>query len=149
MFQAVLPDYQLVVVSGDHFNAIIYKGPETEKPIYLYYHSGHYDLITSMPAFLGRVRKRLQHRGLASCFHHTVCSNQGEISSWILCAQCYRMFKGPGCFENHQRVGVIGGNSVCQTYTKCQKCGKVADVSEGEHKCGENRCPTCQKYDNP
>ena len=50
----MLPDYQLVVVSGDHFDAIIYKGPETEKPIYLYYHSGHYDLITSMPAFLGR-----------------------------------------------------------------------------------------------
>ena len=27
LFQAVLPDYQLVVVSGDHFDAIIYKGP--------------------------------------------------------------------------------------------------------------------------
>ena len=33
LFQAVLPDYQLVVVSGDHFDAIIYKGPETEKPV--------------------------------------------------------------------------------------------------------------------
>ena len=50
LFQAALPWYQLVVVSG----AIIYKGPETEKPIYLCYHSGHYDVITSMPAFLGR-----------------------------------------------------------------------------------------------
>ena len=54
LFQAAVPDYQLVVVSGDHFNAIIYKGPETEKPIYLYYHNGHYDVITSMLAFLGR-----------------------------------------------------------------------------------------------
>ena len=50
----LLPDYQLVVVSGDHFNAINYKGPETAKPVYLYYHSGHYSVITSMPAFLGR-----------------------------------------------------------------------------------------------
>ena len=43
LFQAVLPDYQLIVVSGDHFDAIIYKGPEAEKPVYLYYHSGHYE----------------------------------------------------------------------------------------------------------
>ena len=62
------------------------------------------------------------------------------------------MFKGPGCFENHQRVGVSGGMSVCQTYTKCQECGKVADLSQRskeEHNCGEVRCPTCRKYDNP
>ena len=39
LFQVALPDYQLVVVSGDHFNAIIYKGPKTEKSIYLYYHT--------------------------------------------------------------------------------------------------------------
>ena len=32
LFQAALPGYQLVVVSKDHFNAIIYKGPETENP---------------------------------------------------------------------------------------------------------------------
>ena len=55
LFQAVLPEYQLVVVSGDHFNATIYKGPQTQKPVYSYHHDGHYDVITSMPAFLGRV----------------------------------------------------------------------------------------------
>ena len=25
----------------------------------------------------------------------------------------------------------------------------MADVSQGEHKCGEVQCPTCRKYDNP
>ena len=59
------------------------------------------------------------------------------------------MFKGPECFKNHQRVGVKGGRSVCQTYSKCQKCGKVAERSQGDHKCGEVRCPTCQVYGNP
>ena len=44
------------------------------------------------------------------------------------------MFKGPGCFENHRRVGVTGG-SVCQTYSKCQKCGKVADDNPETHRC--------------
>ena len=163
MFQAVLPKYQLVVVSGDHFNAIIYKGPETQKAIYLSHHDGHYDVITSMPAFLGRVYFCLKcekgyntedwrHHSCAKkcrCCHHIACPNQGEVGSWIPCARCHRIFKGPGCFENHRRVGVNGGKSVCQTYSKCQKCGKVADVSQGEHKCGEARCPTCQKHDNP
>ena len=137
LFQTALPGYQLVVVSGDHFNAIIYKGPETEKPIYLYYHNGHYDFITSIPAFLGRAyfcfkcekgynTEDWRHHpceNKCECCHHTACPNQGEVGSWILCAQCHRMFKGPGCFENHQRVGVKGGKLVCQTYSKCQKCG--------------------------
>ena len=109
LFQAVLPDYQLVVVSGDHFDATIYKGPETEKPVYLYYHSGHYDVITSMPAFIGRAYFCLKcekgyntedwrHNPCTNkyrCCQHTACPNQGEISSWIICAQCHRMFKGP------------------------------------------------------
>ena len=126
LFQAALPDYQLVVVSGEHFNAIIYKGPETEKPIYLYYYSGHYGVITSMPAFLGRSYFCLKcekgynaedwfHHSCENkckCCHHIACPNQGEVDSWILCAQCHRMFKGPECFENHQRVGVQGGKSV-------------------------------------
>ena len=101
MFQAALPGYQLVVVSGDHFNAIIYKGPETEKPIHLYYHNGHYDFITSMPSFLGRAYFCLKcEKGYntedwrhhpcenkCECCHHTACPNQGEVGSWILCAQ--------------------------------------------------------------
>ena len=157
----MLPEYQLVVVNGDHFDDIIYKGPETEKPFYLYYHSGHYDIITWMPVFLGRAYFCLtckkgyntedwRHHPCTtkcSCCQHTACPNQREISSWISCAQCYRMFKGPGCLENHQRAGVSGGKSLCQLYTKFQKCDKVVDVSQksqGKHKCREVRCPTCQ-----
>ena len=162
-FQAVLPWYQLVVVSGDHFNSIIHKGPETEKPIYLFYHDAHYDLITSMLAFLGRAYYCLKcekgyntedwrHHSCENkwkCCHHTAYTDQEEVGSWIQCVQCQHMFKGPGCFKNHQRVGVQGGNSVCQSYAKCQKCGKVSEQSQGEHKCGEVRCPTCNVYDNP
>jgi hypothetical protein len=34
-FQAVMPEYQIHVVSTEHFNGIIYHGPEAEKKIYL------------------------------------------------------------------------------------------------------------------
>ena len=53
-FQAVLPGYQLNVVSKEHLNIMIYSGPETDKCLYLYHHDNYYDVITSMPAFLAR-----------------------------------------------------------------------------------------------
>ena len=53
-FQEVLPGYQINVVSKEHFHGIIYSGPESDKKIYLFYHDNHYDVITSMTAFLSR-----------------------------------------------------------------------------------------------
>ena len=53
-FQTVLPDYQIHVVSRDHFNGMIYTGPEADKKIYLYLHNNHYDVITSMAAFFNK-----------------------------------------------------------------------------------------------
>ena len=50
-FEAVLPDYQIVVVSADYFNAIIYKAQAAEKVIYLYHHGTHYDAIITMTGF--------------------------------------------------------------------------------------------------
>ena len=58
LFQQHLTNYQIIVVSGDHNNCIIYPSepPGTdEKPtINLYYHNNHFDVITSIPAFLNR-----------------------------------------------------------------------------------------------
>ena len=53
-FQAYLTDYQINIVSKEHLNSLIYSGPEASKHIYLYAHDNHYDIITSMPAFLAR-----------------------------------------------------------------------------------------------
>ena len=50
-FQAILPGYQIHVMSHDHFNAMIYTGQEADHKIYLYMHDNHYDVITSMAAF--------------------------------------------------------------------------------------------------
>jgi len=45
-FQAVLPQYQIHVLSKDHFNGIINDGVKGGVPIYLYYHFAHFDAIT-------------------------------------------------------------------------------------------------------
>ena len=78
-FQTVLNGYQIHVLSKEHFNAVIYKGPNAEKKIYLYYHDGHFDVITKMTAFLGRnyyctnCDKGYDHKGKHFCYnvcHH-------------------------------------------------------------------------------
>lgn len=51
-FQNVLLDNQINVVSKEHVNGIIYSGPEVEKKICVYHHDNHYDVMTSMSAFL-------------------------------------------------------------------------------------------------
>ena len=58
LFQQYLTDYQIVVISGDHNNSVIYPPPSSgtdEKPhLTLYLHDNHFDVINSVPGFLGR-----------------------------------------------------------------------------------------------
>ncbi len=51
-FQAVLKGYQIKVVSPAAINAVVYKGPDYEKQIYLCYQDEHFDVITSRAGFL-------------------------------------------------------------------------------------------------
>jgi hypothetical protein len=53
-FQAYLTDYQINIVSKEHQNSVIFSGPEKEKRIYLFLHDNHFDVITSVPAFVAR-----------------------------------------------------------------------------------------------
>ena len=47
-FQNVIDDYQIIVLSAKHFNAIVYEGPQREKQIYLYHHENHFDFCISL-----------------------------------------------------------------------------------------------------
>ena len=53
-FETYLTDYQVNIVSKEHLNSLISSGPEAPKLICLYAHDNHYDIISSMPAFLAR-----------------------------------------------------------------------------------------------
>ncbi|XP_071959492.1 uncharacterized protein [Antedon mediterranea] len=50
--QSKLPNYQIIVLSKDNLNSVIFSGDYCKKQIYLYHHSNHYDLITTMTGFL-------------------------------------------------------------------------------------------------
>lgn len=160
-FQEVLPEYQLVIVSAECFDQIVYKGPDADKVIFLYFHNGHFNIITSMKAFLDRayfclkcckgydVEDGRHHR----CDKCCCCQKSGcpDVDQWQQCDDCTRFFKGPTCFSNHKnRKGKA--KSVCETYTECPECGKVIDRTQrdpADHKCGEMQCSICKTFVDP
>ncbi|CAB3992512.1 Hypothetical predicted protein [Paramuricea clavata] len=109
-FQAALPGYQLNVISKEHLNAMIYSGPEAEKHLYLYHHDNHFDVITSMPAFLAR--KQYCHKckkGFDKITSHPcgdlckLCHTQNcFLVEWKFCKDCNRFFKSDECFKRHK-----------------------------------------------
>ena len=156
-FQAVLPGYQLNVVSKEHLNIMIYSGPETDKCLYLYHHDNYYDVITSMPAFLAR--KQYCHKckkGYDKITDHPcgdlckLCHIQNcPIVQWKHCQDCNRFFKSDECFVRHKDA-TGQKKALCTSLTKCQRCRRVITrASINDHHCGLVRCTVCQKYVKP
>ena len=159
LFQQHLINYQIIVVSEDHNNCIIYPpeppaNPVEEKSIYLYFHANHFDVITSLPGFLNksyfchRCHKPYDHTTDHMC--PTMCRSCRGFGciyegDGIVCNECDRLFKNQSCYDHHKEPINGGGRSVCDVIRKCQKCGKAMDVSKiknGGHICGK-KCPTC------
>ena len=155
MFQKHLTDYEINIVSADHNNCIIYPPKPTTtnvKSIYLYLHGGHYDVITSMPGFLGKsyfchkckqaYDNTLGHLCEGMC---TSCRSFGCIvNDPVKCDRCNRWFNSQTCYDRHKEP--IGrGKSVCDGVRKCGKCGKSVEIRKlnpKNHLCGR-KCRTC------
>ena len=164
-FQQHLTNYQIIVVSGDHNNTIIYPprpppNPDPEKSIYLYFHANHFDVITSLPGFLNRSYfcHRCHKAYSNTCDHlcDDMCRSCRGIEcklegSGITCNECNRLFKNQACYDNHKQPINGGGRSTCEVVRKCPKCGKAMDVrklnSKG-HICGK-KCSTCKVIFQP
>lgn len=155
-FQRVLIGYQIHVVSKQHFNSIIYEGPSTEKTNYLYHHDNHFDIITKMPAFLGRnyyctkCNKGYDHK------EKHVCNNVGHCcykihhcleESWEYCGDCNRYFRNTECFDLHKQ-NTSTGNSTCNTNFRCKLCNQsvYTKLLKKPHICGEHYCKVCKEF---
>ena len=154
-FQEYLTDYEINIVSLDHNNSIIYPPSPTAsdvKPIYLYLHHNHYDVITTMPRFLSRsyfchkcrrpYDQTLNHLCPGMC---KSCRAYGcKVEDPVKCDQCGRMFRSKACYDRHKEP--IGrGKSVCEGIKRCEKCGKSMNVTNlKSHICGR-KCKTCRE----
>ena len=155
MFQNHLTNYEINIVSADHDNSIIYPPKPTTsnaKPIYLYLHGKHYDVITSMPGFLSKsyfchkckqsYDLTLSHLCPGMC--KSCRSFDCVVNDPVECDQCNRSFKSKTCYDRHKEP-IGNGRSVCQGIKKCGKCGKSVEVRQldsKKHICGR-KCSTC------
>ena len=160
LFQQHLTDYQIVIISGDHNNSVIHPPPDEatdEKPhLTLYLHDNHFDVINSVPGFLGR--NYYCFRCLKPYDHTTdhICaamcrSCRGFGCVWendgIVCNECKRVFKNQSCYDRHRTEPIDGsGKTVCQVIKVCEKCGKSTPINKMNpkgHICGR-KCRTCK-----
>ena len=166
LFQQHLVNYQIIVVSGDQNNSIIYPyqppaNPNPEKSIYLYYQAKHFDVITSLPGFL--CKSYFCHKCHKAYDHTTdhLCKDQCQMcrgvgcvyeDSGITCNECDRLFKNQACYDRHKQQPINrGGRVVCEAIRKCPKCGNSMDVRRinNGHVCVDKKCPTCKIDRNP
>ena len=157
LFQQYFTKYQIIVISADHNDSIIYPpkppGTDEKQSINLYYHNKHFNVITTIPGFLSR--KYFCHR-CHKMYDHTadhVCGAMcGSCRAFgcvlegdgIVCNECDRLFKNQACYDHHKEPMDGGGRSVCQVVRKCEKCWKAMDVRKikNGHICGK-KCRTC------
>ena len=150
---------QINIVDADYFNEIIYtsEGESIDgKIIYLYKNKNHYDVITSMPGFLGKdyychtSKEPYVHRNkhkcpkkCLSCFKYDSNCKGSEIT----CKNCNRIFLGQKCFDEHKRNRSKGNKPdiVCNIVQKCLKCKRtVPDLRK--HTCGFSKRSNCKEY---
>ena len=159
LFQQYLANYQIIVISGDHDNSIIYPpqppGIDEKPTISLYFQNNHFDVITTLPGFVNRSYFCHRcHKAYSNTTDHLCPSMCGSCRGFgcvlegdgIVCSECDRVFKNQTCYDHHKTEPINGGGrSVCQTIGRCEKCGKTMDVRkirDGRHECGK-KCRTC------
>ncbi|KAK6169713.1 hypothetical protein SNE40_020708 [Patella caerulea] len=158
--------YQLNVFSRAIFGKAIYRGTKhvtgTPKHLNLYLHDRHYDVITSMPAFVERsyfcetCQVGYDHAEIHSC--HVMCHGCKTMGppcppdpNTKTCYRCHRVFVSRQCFDNHLATRSRAKCSVCHRWKKCEKCQKEWDVIKAkrnleEHRCGEYECSICREW---
>ena len=160
LFQQYLVNYQIIVVSGDHNNSIIYPrqpqaNPDPEKSIYLYYQANHFDVITSLPGFLNKSYFCHRcHKAYSNTTDHIcdgACRSCGGFGCeyeehGIVCNECDRVFKNQVCYDRHKEPINGGGRIWCDVIRKCPKCEQAMNINkirDGGHIC-VNECKVCK-----
>ena len=168
-FQAVLPEYQINVVTTGTKDVYLYRGPPQPKQLHVLYHQNHFDVMTSLPAlvensyFCNRCNKgydrHVAHRCKNVC---KCCFNAGKddcvLQEWIRCDDCQRDFKNPTCFQNHLKppktsnITIKPRNkkqkrapSICKSTRRCPVCCTTYKVGHHKHQCGYLYCRNCEK----
>ena len=135
----------------------MYAGPEGGIPIYIYYHDGHYDVISKITGFLNKsyfcqeCKKGYDNTERPAfnnpCVHCRHIHKDDSIEEWIYCQDCNRYLKNNTCFELHKRK-TKSEKSTCDQNFKCKTCDQIVSMQlhKRSHECGEHYCKTCNDF---
>ena len=152
---------QIIIYKAPFVDGCIYAGSrEREQKLFLYHSPNHFDVIGKMSGFLSKsfycttcrvAYDRIKRHSCAKVC--TTCDNENccEITSQArICPTCNMHCRNDLCFSNHglQRSrGKKNIPSLCETFWRCTKCGRVCEGSEdsSNHLCGSYTCSHCHK----
>lgn len=158
---------QIVVISGDTGNTVIYKGYKVMKDkIFLYLKDNHYHSIINIKGFFAKSKICMQCltvyplKQKHSCkFMCRTCCREICVfdDNSVKCPDCNMLCRNTTCFITHKqgreyKVGAKKGEdrlSLCETFFKCPRCTRIIDRTKRDvnsHKCGEWYCTCCNEY---
>ena len=114
--------YQIVVYGTTTKHGLLYKGPENTKMLILFLHNNHFDVILSLPMFLGKSYfcticfQGYDAEERHKCINTCNCCKQNAgctFEEWKTCKTCNRVFKSQACFDRH-RESSSQSKSICE-----------------------------------
>ncbi len=126
---------QINVIDEEQFNELVYSTTNYDRKVYLHKSGNHFDVITSMPAFLCKdyychtCKKAYAHRDrhrcpdkCVACFRYFPDGKKCNGNP-VECDKCFRTFFGNSCLENHLEPRGKGAETVRSSIFQCWKCG--------------------------
>ena len=160
-FQAYLIEYQLCIISREHNETVIFKGPDgREKFIYIHLDGNHYNAITKITGYLGKGyfchkckkgRSNKEHpycEAFCKFCQGNECKNYPIIEPYIVCNDCKCYFKNKSCFDTHKKNMFNSEQSSCQVFYRCLECSHIKDsrkFPKNKHICEQYKCTICRE----
>ncbi|KAJ8953532.1 hypothetical protein NQ317_000050 [Molorchus minor] len=132
----------------------MFEGCNNGKKLNLFYHQGHYNVITSLTSafcaqyYCEECHIPYDHKTSHRCGGTCPCCQQSPGCPLVMnvkCQECKRSFRGQNCYANHKMVGSLGKNTVCDQITLCEICLKTVRTDR-KHICGEIFCKICNTH---
>ncbi len=169
-------DHPVVIFSREHHNSVIFRANERKsgKPLYLYHHSEHFDVLTSVPALFNKSGyfcpscNKFDLRKIHKC-HEDLCrqcrsycgtkNGLGCAVTSITCEDCRRSFFSLSCYRAHKtaRASPLWIQPTCERLYACRTCardlkkdrsGQETNKNAGNgklHECWKSFCECCKK----
>jgi hypothetical protein len=162
--ESFLEDYCITLIDGNCSNKFFYKGGKKDKYLYIMYTNSHYNVITSMPAYIGQAYycdscnigycQSIIHSCANLCNTCKKSTCNVTEAKHIKCENCYMSARDAYCLQRHLDLicnkrkicqickFFIGRKHICLNEKYCQKCKEIVQM---DHLCFIKQQPEKKK----